>query len=86
MRAPGLANRPVDSRLPGAATEQIDQQEIAVTRESPSIERVTNVAEMADLVAEARGNIFSPGIYLAETEGFEPSVPVRGLHLSRVVH
>jgi hypothetical protein len=23
---------------------------------------------------------------LAETEGFEPSVPVRGLHLSRVVH
>ena len=24
--------------------------------------------------------------FLAETEGFEPSVPVRGLHLSRVVH
>ena len=24
--------------------------------------------------------------HLAETEGFEPSVPVRGLHLSRVVH
>ncbi len=22
----------------------------------------------------------------AETEGFEPSVPIRGLHLSRVVH
>lgn len=22
----------------------------------------------------------------AETEGFEPSVPLRGLHLSRVVH
>ena len=26
------------------------------------------------------------GDFLAETEGFEPSVPVRGLHLSRVVH
>ena len=25
-------------------------------------------------------------ILRAETEGFEPSVPVRGLHLSRVVH
>lgn len=24
--------------------------------------------------------------HLAETEGFEPSVPLRGLHLSRVVH
>ena len=23
---------------------------------------------------------------MAETEGFEPSDPVRGLHLSRVVH
>ena len=23
---------------------------------------------------------------MAETEGFEPSVPLRGLHLSRVVH
>jgi hypothetical protein len=26
------------------------------------------------------------GGFSAETEGFEPSVPVRGLHLSRVVH
>lgn len=24
--------------------------------------------------------------HMAETEGFEPSVPLRGLHLSRVVH
>lgn len=24
--------------------------------------------------------------HTAETEGFEPSVPLRGLHLSRVVH
>ena len=27
-----------------------------------------------------------PEYPLAETEGFEPSVPLRGLHLSRVVH
>ena len=26
------------------------------------------------------------GFRRAETEGFEPSVPLRGLHLSRVVH
>ena len=26
------------------------------------------------------------GSIMAETEGFEPSVPLRGLHLSRVVH
>jgi len=26
------------------------------------------------------------GFRSAETEGFEPSVPLRGLHLSRVVH
>lgn len=37
------------------------------------------------LVAQGR-KTRSTWHFLAETEGFEPSVPVRGLHLSRVVH
>ncbi len=52
---------------------------------SPRTERFADVAEWR-ISWQMRNKQPLIWDFSAETEGFEPSVPVRGLHLSRVVH
>ena len=85
MRRPTYAARARQSQLSGSPG--------VVDGEAEWVE-VTCAPEFADNVArQSRGE--RPGDRVtrqenawsgAETEGFEPSVPLRGLHLSRVVH
>lgn len=81
------ARRPQTERNPQVAGRRRDHHRRTRTVRNRSPARdVTATQTVNEIRSRFNEAACEPYSRLAETEGFEPSVPVRGLHLSRVVH